>query len=70
MTCCFHFTINAFTLFATCFLPLLGISCAEGTKPCKDDNNTCATYCNGKPECADGSDEIDCGKYTMNDHHQ
>ncbi|CAF3812676.1 unnamed protein product, partial [Rotaria magnacalcarata] len=36
------------------------VTCPEGTKPCKDDNNMCVTYCNGNPECADGSDEIDC----------
>ncbi|CAF3609191.1 unnamed protein product [Adineta steineri] len=37
-----------------------GVTCPEGTKACKDDNKKCATYCNGNPECDDGSDEIDC----------
>ncbi|CAF1253140.1 unnamed protein product [Adineta ricciae] len=36
------------------------LPCAEGTLLCKDDNETCATYCNGIPECADGSDELEC----------
>ncbi|CAF4524399.1 unnamed protein product [Rotaria socialis] len=36
------------------------IACPQGTKPCKDDNNMCVTYCDGNPDCADGSDELDC----------
>ena len=50
---------------STCFLLPIGVACPEGTKACKDDNKTCATYCDSNPECADGSDEIDCGKSTM-----
>jgi hypothetical protein len=57
-------------LFTTCFILLLGIACPEGKKACKDDNTKCATYCNGNPECTDGSDELDCGKYTMSYHNQ
>ena len=49
--------------FASCFFPLLGITCLKGKKPCKDDNKKCAVYCDGNPECTDASDELDCGKY-------
>ncbi|CAF3425584.1 unnamed protein product [Rotaria sp. Silwood1] len=52
--------LNFSSFFGTYFLPVLGTACPEGTKPCKDDNNMCVTYCNGNPECADGSDELDC----------
>ncbi len=56
-------------LIPTCFILLLGIACPEGTKPCKDDSKLCVIYCNGKPECADGSDEIDCSKLMINNHN-
>ena len=49
--------------YLTCFLPLLDGACPTGTKACKDENTKCVTFCDGNPECADGSDEIDCRKY-------
>ncbi len=49
-------------LFSTFFFSLLGVACPEGTKACKDEPNMCVTYCDGNPECTDGSDEIDCRK--------
>lgn len=40
----------------------LGFACPEETKACKNDEKTCATYCDGKTECTDASDEFDCGE--------